>query len=625
MDNRRLFLALALSFGVLVAWSVLFPPAEPPAVPEPAAVEAQSAPQRADGAGEPAAESPAAAPGEPVLGEPAAGETPSGETAAAPQVEEPAAGVEPVPREPISAESEQRVVVENERFRAVLSNRGGVVEHFLLKDHQAMGEEGGLVDLVRRRAAGPYPFALIAPDRQPLALDDALFAVTETTLGADGRRVEFRYAGSEGVAEKIYVFEGDGTFHVDVRVERPSDWLLWVGPGLRNPIADESESRLARRGAVWLQADDLERQDSRKADEEVAVSGAGLAWIGLDDQYFLTAQVPDPEAPLRGALYAPYLMEPAGEGSFRFAPLPVGDLNKAEKDEGREYALLLEPGGPRMAFDAYWGAKSIQRLEAAGRGLDRSVNLRPGGPGFLAPVLALIGWLARFFLEGLLLIHAKVIANYGWSIVLLTAAIKLFLLPLTHKSFVSMRKMQALAPKMKAIRERYRPKLKDKKGRPDMEMQRKMNEEIMALYKSEGVNPAGGCLPMILQLPVFFAFYRVLYSAVELRGAPWMLWIGDLSVADPIYALPIIMGATQFLQQRMTPTSGDPIQRRMFQLMPIFMTVLFLGFPAGLVLYWLTNNVLTIAQQGLYTRFFDKDSKEARAKGQAKGKSGNKR
>jgi YidC/Oxa1 family membrane protein insertase len=129
-----------------------------------------------------------------------------------------------------------------------------------------------------------------------------------------------------------------------------------------------------------------------------------------------------------------------------------------------------------------------------------------------------------------------------------------------------------------------------------------MNEEIMALYKSEGVNPAGGCLPMLLQLPVLFAFYRLLYVAVELRGAPWMLWIDDLSIKDPYYVLPIVMGATQFIQTRMTPMAGDPMQRRLFQLMPVVMTVFFLGFPSGLVLYWLTNNVLTIAQQAVYNR-----------------------
>jgi YidC/Oxa1 family membrane protein insertase len=163
-----------------------------------------------------------------------------------------------------------------------------------------------------------------------------------------------------------------------------------------------------------------------------------------------------------------------------------------------------------------------------------------------------------------------------------------------------MRRMQELNPKVQAIREKWRPKLKDRQGKPNVEAQRKMQEEMTGLFRSEGVNPAGGCVPMLLQIPVFFAFYNVLSTAVELRHAPWFLWIADLSVKDPYYVLPLVMGATQFVQQRMTPQAGDPMQRRIFQMMPIVFTFLFLGFPSGLVLYWLVNNVLTIAQQGIY-------------------------
>ena len=135
-----------------------------------------------------------------------------------------------------------------------------------------------------------------------------------------------------------------------------------------------------------------------------------------------------------------------------------------------------------------------------------------------------------------------------------------------------------------------------------LEAQRKMNEEIMGLYRSEGVNTAGGCLPMLLQLPILFAFFKLLTATVELRNAPWMLWILDLSSRDPYYVLPIVMGATQWFQVRMAPQSGDPMQRRMFELMPVIMTVMFIGVPSGLVLYWLTNNVLTILQQAVYKR-----------------------
>src|SRR6185295_16085253 len=157
-------------------------------------------------------------------------------------------------------------------------------------------------------------------------------------------------------------------------------------------------------------------------------------------------------------------------------------------------------------------------------------------------------------------------------------------------------------PKVQAIRDRYRTKLRDKQGKPNLESQRKMNEEVMAVYKEAGVNPAGGCFPLLLQMPILWAFYSLLSTAVDLRKAPWIFWIKDLSVQDPYLVLPIIMGITQFLQARLGPQAADPMQRRMFQLMPLFMTVIFVSFPSGLVLYWLTNNVLTILQLQVYNR-----------------------
>ena len=193
--------------------------------------------------------------------------------------------------------------------------------------------------------------------------------------------------------------------------------------------------------------------------------------------------------------------------------------------------------------------------------------------------LGFFGFFSKILLVGLQWIHGNIVGNYGWAIILMTVVIRIILFPLTHKSFVSMQKMQELNPKIQAIRQKYRSKLKDKQGRPNAEAQRKMNEEVMGLYKKEGVNPAGGCLPMLLQLPVLFAFYRLLSAAVELRHAPWMGWIQDLSAPDPFYILPLVMGASQFIQQKMTPSTADPMQRRIFMLMPVFFTVLFLGFP----------------------------------------------
>jgi YidC/Oxa1 family membrane protein insertase len=277
--------------------------------------------------------------------------------------------------------------------------------------------------------------------------------------------------------------------------------------------------------------------------------------------------------------------------------MPAADTLTEEQEEmTRELALVLRPQGDTLSLTSYWGSKEYERLAQLPYDLEKTIDF-----GFF-------GVLARPLLFALHWIYDHIVANYGWAIILLTIVIKILLLPLTHKSTVSMRKMQELNPKVQKIRDKYRTKLRDKQGRPNLEMQRQMNEEVMGVYKENGVNPAGGCLPILLQMPILFAFYRLLSAAAELRGAPWMLWIQDLAVHDPYYVLPIVMGATQFLQVRMAPQAGDPMQRRIFQLMPIFMTFLFLGVPSGLVLYWLTNNVLTIVQQWVYNRVWPKEA-----------------
>jgi YidC/Oxa1 family membrane protein insertase len=348
------------------------------------------------------------------------------------------------------------------------------------------------------------------------------------------------------------------------------------------------KNRFERRRAVYRAGEEVAAVASQGASETTVVPGEAVRWIGLDDNYFLAAQIP--QAGLDRVLIAPVLVQAGGDGAT-FLPLPPDDeITKEQKDLPRELAVVLRPAGDRLTLLSYWGSKELDRLKELPAGLEGAVDL-----GFF-------GFLVRPLLFGLHWIHDNVVANYGWAIILMTVVIKVLLLPLTHKSTTSMRKMQDLNPKVQAVRDRYRTKLRDKAGKPNLEMQRKMNEEVMAIYKQAGVNPASGCFPLLLQMPILFAFYSLLSTAVDLRKAPWMLWIKDLSVHDPFYVLPIIMGLTQVLQVRMGPQAGDPMQRRLFQLMPIFMTFLFLGFPSGLVLYWLTNNVLTILQLQVYNR-----------------------
>ena len=187
------------------------------------------------------------------------------------------------------------------------------------------------------------------------------------------------------------------------------------------------------------------------------------------------------------------------------------------------------------------------------------------------------------------------VGNWGWAIVILTILIRLILSPLTYKAMISMNKLKDLAPKMKEIREKY-------KNDPQ-----KMQAQVMELYRKHGANPMGGCLPMILQIPVFFAIYRVLLNAIELQGAPWILWIDNLAIKDPYFILPIIMGAAMYIQQRLTPTSfTDPMQEKIMKFLPVIFIFFFMTFPAGLTLYWCVNNIFALIQQIIINRMFKK-------------------
>ena len=244
-------------------------------------------------------------------------------------------------------------------------------------------------------------------------------------------------------------------------------------------------------------------------------------------------------------------------------------------------------GAGAVATDVFLGPKAIDILEKTRPGLDRVIDY-----GWFAVLVKPLLW-------GLRAIH-KYVGNWGVAILLITVVIKVLLYPLTHKQLVSMKKMGALQPKVEAIRTKWGSRIKQ-----DPQARTKMNEEMMGLYKQEGVNPAGGCLPLLLQMPILIAFYNLLAHSIELRHAPFMLWITDLSAKDPYYVTPILMTATMWIQQQMTPTTGDATMKKVQNVMPLVMGFLFKDVPSGLVLYWLMQNILTIAQQMLLNRFTD--------------------
>jgi YidC/Oxa1 family membrane protein insertase len=581
VDNRRLILFIALSIAVVATWQYLFPaPQIRRPLPEPAASPAAPAAPVAPGtAGNPEAPSSGGGPAGQVPG----GAQAAGGSGTTPAVPGPAAVVETGP--PIAAQREEQVVLSGPGSRAVFSNRGAQLLSLLVTKPDVPS-----VELVRKRRQGPYPFGLVDRRLQPLPLDQALFAVER---GRDGRSATFRYRGPAGSAEKTFRFDEHGLLAVEAKAS--GTWDMMLGPGIGNPTAAELDNRYGLRGAVVKTGENVKELNPKGETEAAVFPGRGVAWAGLEDTYFATVAVPQAGTVAR-VLLQPVLVEPGPDGA-RFAPVPPKDAMSGEqKDLSREFLLLLEPAAGSLSLECYLGSKEYQRLKALPFGLEEIVRL-----GWLRP-------LVQPLLIGLHWIHDHIVPNYGWAIIIMTVLIKVLLLPLTHHSTMSMRKMQVLNPRMQAIRERYRPKLKDKQGRPNLEMQRKMNEEVMALYKSEGVNPAGGCLPLLVQMPILYAFYRLLSTSVELRHAPWLFWVRDLSAQDPYFILPLIMGATQFLQVKLAPQAGDPAQRRLFMLMPVFMLIFFLSAPSGLVLYWLTNNVLTIVQQAVYNRFWKQEN-----------------
>lgn len=301
-------------------------------------------------------------------------------------------------------------------------------------------------------------------------------------------------------------------------------------------------------------------------DEDYRTTVAG-GWIAILQHYFLSAWVGNPEATNR------YYAERRDDGAYI-----VGFTSPL---------VTVQPGATgRFSTELYAGPKHQKVLEGIAPNLNLTVDY-----GFLwwiaVPLFYLLDWLHAF------------VGNWGVAIILLTLTVKLALYPLSAASFRSMAKMRKVAPQMKRLQERY------------ADDRQKLSQEMMALYRKEGANPLGGCLPMLVQMPVFISLYWVLFESVELRQAPFFLWINDLSAMDPLFVLPILMGASMFAQQSLNPPMPDPMQARIMKMMPIMFTVLFLFFPSGLVLYWLVNNLLSMTQQWVITRQIESGTAKA--------------
>ncbi len=473
---------------------------------------------------------------------------------------------------PVSAEAETATTIGNGVFRATFSNRGAALTSFILTAHS--DEQKRPLELVRRLPPElPRPLSLDFRGDAAVTkkVSQALFAVEKESDSV----LRFRYADAAiSVVKEIRIGKGY-LFDVRVEVNGPAYGVV-LGPGLRNPTEAERGSRYVMpASAVVATPDGLKLVRADKASEKDVWTIASRAFAGVEDNYFLEVLVPK------------------GPSTARVVALP----QPPQPDGKPAFEIATEVGGPSILdASAYFGPKDVSVLESYGLGLERTVDF--GWYGILARPLL---WLLKQ--------SYAIVGNWGLAILAVTFLIRLVLFPLTAKSYVSMKKMQKLAPKMNAIRDKY------KKAKTDAQQRQKMNTELMALYQSEGYNPMSGCLPILLQLPILVAFYNVLSRSIELRHAPFLLWIHDLSAIDSTYVLVILMIVSMYAQQAMTPSTMDPAQKKVFLFMPVLWGFFLKDMPSGLVLYWLFSNLLTIVQQLVMNRIVKEDDPTPPGKG----------
>ena len=545
--EKRVLLAVVLSFIVLYTFQALYPPPKP-----------QQPQQRP-------AESPKPAPSTPASPE-LEKTTPGSVSALAPT--QPTAGAQPL----VADSRDREIVVENDAIRAVFSTKGGVLTSWRLK-HYA-GSDGAPLDLVPDKAppGSPRPFTLTFDDAKTTqVVSEAFFKPSAEVLNTGGSpsSLTFEYRDSSGiVARKEFEFSPEHPYQIlfTSQVSGPGGSLnptvTW-GPALGTGVISSGLTYSPSPQPIFYKDGSVKRIGFDDIPEYRTVDG-NMLFGGVDDHYFLTAVIAAGQ-PVRIQYEPVPVAIPGAERGLRFvswsARFPASP-SKARFFAGPKDFDVLEKLDPQLTY-------------AIDFGMFRTL---------VVPLLRALKWAHGY------------VGNYGWAIIALTIIINLAMFPLRHKSVVSMRKMQELQPEVKAIQDRY---AKLKMSDP---ARQKMNVELMNLYRERGVNPASGCVPMLLTLPVLFAFYAMLSVAIELRGAPFIGWIKDLSVHDPWFVTPVLMGVTQFIQTKMTPATGDPQQQRIMLFMPLIFMTMLIWAPSGLVLYWTASNVWAIGQQILTNR-----------------------
>ena len=538
MDKKTL-LALGLSFLVFFVWSMLFGPK-----PTDRAIDKQPAPKKEES--------------------------------------QPSLKDRPIPQGPkrdlmLDAGRESKdIKVETQLYTAVFSGSGPLIKSFKLKKYLSkLEKDAPLKELIHVKNRDGYGFNLGFSGQSIPNANWATYKVSrqDITIGMGDQPKEliYEWESPQGIEIRTeFLFYSD-TYNIDLSVVINNKSEYFIDDTLLLTLAhfpqETKRGYGAFEGLALFLGNKLEEDQVKKL-KDIQYDGQ-ISWIAYKEPYFMTAIIPESndKTTAKGTTL------PDGEIRISYITPP---LNLGQDQEITEN------------FALYLGPQDLYILKTLGRKLEKAINF--GWFDIIAkPLLVTL----RFF--------NKYVGNYGVSIILLTILIKILFWPLTHKSYQSMKEMRRLQPMMAKIREKY-------KGN-----RQEMNKQLMGLYKTYKINPMGGCLPMVIQIPVFFALFRVLPNSIELRHAPFILWINDLSAPDRLFSFPfqipfmappygipvltLIMGASMFIQQKMTPSPGDPAQAKMMMLLPIVFTFLFINFPSGLVLYWLVNNVLSIAQQ----------------------------
>ncbi|MEO8027539.1 MAG: membrane protein insertase YidC [Bryobacteraceae bacterium] len=546
--EARLMIAFGLMAVVLFVTPYIYKPAPPPADKKTQQTEEKKAALPAEQPPAEKAKTPA---------------KPAGPKAALEAAAVPAAGV-------IQASKEELYTVNTKVYKVVFSNRGAVVKSWILKKYKDHRDKP--LDLVNPRAAEKTdngPFSLLFKNQKPSFDPNWVNFVAKPA--ADNLGIDFEYSDGSTVVRKSFKFD-PASYTADVSTEVLMNGVAlphlieWRG-GFGDPTIVNAQASGHSLYHVTGESSPTVKDVKAGKDGPVTTSGT-YSFAGLEDPYFTAVFLPK------------------GNGSTTvttFSDTVIG----APEGAGEEPHIGVAIGGDgENRFTLFVGPKDLDLMKQINPKLEQLVDW--GWFGFIAkPLFAGLNWL-----------NDKYIHNYGWAIILLTVIINIVLMPLKFTSMKSAKKMQTLQPQIAAINAKYKeipmrdPRQSDK------------NAEVMELYKKNGVNPVGGCLPMVLQLPFFFAFYKVLTVSVEMRGAPW-LWVGDLSQPETLSlrVLPVLLIITQFVSQKMTPAAGaDPSQQKIMMFMPLAMGFMFYYQSAGLVLYWLTGNLVAIAQQWFTNR-----------------------